>query len=221
MTNKKKSLVLAIIATILVIVCCIVLINRFGENNTMRNLEKVDVNYTPQLGEVASYFIGKSTFKEFLKNPSLDILTHKSNVIEVYSKTLYREGFISVKILTSDPVKEEKARSGVFRVGNWPVYTEFIDFMNNPDNFKQILSEQGIEEKIISYVIIEHDSNKSTWLKQIRPGDGIPQMCIWIHTDIGNYFLEHNVYLYENPHDTRFGYIFYNLSEYSRKYGIK
>ena len=50
------------------------------------------------------------------------------------------------------------------------------------------------------------------------PGDG-PEMCIWIHTDAGDYFLEHNAYLSDNPLVKEFPYDFFNLKEFARKYG--
>jgi hypothetical protein len=78
--------------------------------------------------------------------------------------------------------------------------------------------EHGIEEEILSYVTIAHyylDYNEG---ELADPGTG-PKMCIWIHTDTGDYFLEDNPYLAEDPLDTNFTYDFYNLARYAKKYG--
>ena len=186
---------------------------RKEENYSMTESNKKAVYYEPQKGDIVAYGLNKEAFQKFLRNPSTEAFVG----FWVYRKSLLKEGYIEAEGFSVDGTTKLEAKSGVFRVGDWPVHTEFIDFMNNSDNFKQILTKQGIEEKIVSYVIILHDNKKPKWWKQIQPGDGIPQMCIWIHTDMGDYFLEDNPYL---PFNKEFiNYNFYNLDGYSQMYG--
>jgi len=45
-------------------------------------------------------------------------------------------------------------------------------------------------------------------------------MCIWIHTDAGDYFLEDTPDL-GTPQDMGFTYTFYDLAGYMKEYGVK
>ena len=74
--------------------------------------------------------------------------------------------------------------------------------------------------KIYSYVIISFPVNEAEKGELVSPGT-YPQMCIWINTDAGDYFLENNPKLYEEPADTSFLYDFYDITGYLKKYGSK
>ena len=186
--------------------------------------EKASYNEVYIANEMAKYQLGdvmefrSIKLKEFLNDPSMDTLIRASG-----SFSVYRRKESQVERISSPDILDAVARSGGFRSGNWPVYVEFIDFMNDPENFEKILLEHDIEEEIISYVIIVHG-------QLIRQGpasaEGQPQpsqtpgMSIWIHTDNGNYFLEQHNYINDpdwKPGSTDFTYIFHDLASFTYK----
>ena len=185
-------------------------------SGNMAESTKSKINYQPKEGDVIAYTIRKKEFQEFLVEPLIDTLPG----FAVYKKSTSRDGYIEVKGFSANGITNYENVSGYLRIGSWPIYTEFIDFMNNPENFKQILLEHGIVEEILYYVILEHYYLEFKEDEVVPPGTG-PTMCIWIHTNTGDYFLEHNAYLYEDPSETEFRYDFYNLAGYSKKYGDK
>jgi len=175
--------------------------------------------YQPKEGEIAACFLDKSSFQAFLINPSADAF---SNYI-AYRKSPGKEGYIEQEVFSENGEAEGKFEntSGYFRISSWPVYTEFIDFMNDDGNFKKILSDHSIEGEILSCIAMEYQYLSPETDKQtpIPPGTLYTKMCIWIHTASGDYFLENNPYLAPSPTDTNFTYDFYDLAEYTKKYG--
>ena len=89
--------------------------------------------------------------------------------------------------------------------------------MTNTENFERLLSENGVEESIISCVIVLHWTSVAKEGVLTPPGTG-PEFCVWLHTDDGDYFLQRKVNL-NDPHDTSFSFDFFTLEDYVRKYG--
>ena len=170
------------------------------------------LNYRPQDGDIVTYTMSKEEFQDFLRGRSIDI-----SQVAAFRKSSNREGFVECTTYSVNDYVKYEYESGTFRIGSWPVYTEFIDFMNAPENFRQILSEHGIDEELLSYDIIEHYYLVFEDDELPLPGSG-SKMCIWLHTDAGDYFLEDNPD-YDNPDplSTTFTYKFYDLAEYAKK----
>ena len=180
--------------------------------NTSDNQNMLD-SYKPKTGEIVTYKLNKKHFQEFLLQPSQEILYKNCDGFSVYKKSTYAEGYVLENWVDEKP-------SGYFRIGSYPVYTEFIDFINDIDNFKQILSDREIDETLLSCIIIEHVYREFKE-DELPPPGSAPQMCIWLHTDKNDYFLEDNPYLYDDPNEPNFLYYdFYNLVEYIQKYGV-
>jgi len=83
--------------------------------------------------------------------------------------------------------------------------------------------ERDIEAEALRIIVFMHPTG--VVIPQPQPGQpdvgGVyPQMCIWIQTDDGDYFLE-DKNLSGNPHDTNFldNYVFHDLASYWHKYG--
>lgn len=234
--NGGFSMLVSIIMTIILVSCTIAPSPDYqgaGTNPTQNEVNDTMADtFRPKMGEVIASYLSKENFQKFLKEPSTKKFTEftifeKSGYIDISRDTsippkIKTEGGIKQKgvLLDGTTIKEETARSGLFRVGAWPIYTEFIDFMSDPENFRKILSEHGIDEKMLSYMMIEYDYLEFKEGELIPPGTE-PRMCIWIHTDAGDYFLEDNPYLAEDALDTNFTYDFYDLVGYSKKYGDK
>ena len=187
-------------------------------SNNMTDSLTPGIHYQPEAGDVVTYTLSQKAFQEFLLQPSMDILSEKCDNLSVYKKDAIIDGYVQLEMFKSDGYYTDGELSGYFRIGNWPVYLEFIDFMNNKDNFKQILLEYDINDELLSCVIIAHRNYNVKNGEPIPPGTA-PIMCIWLHTNSGDYFLENNPYLYSDPRDTHFLYDFYNLKDYSQKYG--
>ena len=171
--------------------------------------------YKPKDGEVVAYLISKKDFQEFLLRPNENSFHEK--VFLVFRKSDIREGYIKLEVFGHDHDIKSENEGGLIRIGEWPVYSWFVDFMNEKENFKQILAENDIQEELLSYVIIEHE------FIVLEEGELLPpqaweQMCIWLHTDAGDYFLENDPYK-GSANGTKFFYKFYDLEEYSQKYG--
>jgi len=166
------------------------------------------IDYEPEPRDVISFKLSSSALHEFLKGPTIDALWETSEVIVVFrkSRNLYWD-IESIRVFPSGD-SLEYAESGIYRLGAWPVYTEFIDFMNEPENFVKILAEHDIDEEILDIAVICHPNSRG----------GLGGMCIWIHTDGGDYFLEDYLFPDGDPHDTTFTYLFHDLAGYSNKY---
>ena len=188
------------------------------EADKMKN-SVIDVDYLPQPGDVASYgTVSREELRVFLQDPSMASLQSSCNTLIIYRKS----------DSVADCIESERlapgrsimyADSGVFRIGSWPVYTEFIDYMSDIDNFRQILSERDINEDILSCTIFTYSEYSSNVNQQLLPGDG-PKMCIWIHSDEGDYFLVDNPYYATDPHDTNYTYDFYDTASFIEKLGF-
>ena len=169
------------------------------------------IGYQKKEGDIVVYTLSKLDFRDFLRGQSI----YENLMFTAYRKSNAGEGYVEVETYTGNGIG--KYESDIASIGPWPVYTEFIDFMNDPENFRQILSERGIDEELLSYDIIEH-----IYLEfkddELPPPGSAPMMCIWLHTDAGDYFLEFSPD-YDNLHSTTFTYKFHNLSEYAKKYG--
>jgi len=154
-------------------------------------------------GDVVVFTLDAAAFQMLLNEPSFDILIEESRLITAYRISNTSSETIDGESIFPDYWRES-LESGIFRIGAWPIYTEFIDFMNDPENFVRILLEHGIYEEILRVSIITHPNNNPVLGPTPPPGSNIPKMCIWIQTDAGNYFLEHHAFLSGDIHDTNF-----------------
>jgi hypothetical protein len=174
--------------------------------------DKYKVTQYPQKGDVFEYVLDKKALRLFLKAPTVDVLHRTCHGFFMYEKAGFLNDRIKLQGFRADREYEFEGKSGGSRIGAWPVYTEFMDFMNDPDNIRKVLLDHGVHEELLSYVTIEY-SSKGLYKPSI-------EMSIWIHTDAGDYFLEHNSLLYEDVHDTTFLYDFYDFAGFSRKYNV-
>lgn len=174
-------------------------------------VESETVFYEPKDGEIVGYYLSKNDFEQFLEKPTMEILLKRYDHFWVYRKAEEREGYIQLLDDTGN-LKGEKA-SGYYRMGAWPVYTEFIDFINNSQNLERILKDNtDSTQTLLNYIILQYSWYEPQEGVYIPPGTG-PQMCIWLHTKEGDYFLENDVY-HGDPFSTDFDYVFYGLKQY-------
>ncbi|MCL2391913.1 MAG: hypothetical protein FWC66_04800 [Oscillospiraceae bacterium] len=228
MIRKKKKTVKILISIVLMFIlgACSAL-SVAGQNSyqkgedDMDNVYRLGLDYQPIDRDVIVYAINKEPFQAFLKNPSLDALAKKSNAFLVFNKFEFWEGYIHRQTFLRDGrIFDDEMPSGFFRIGRWPVYTEFIDFMNDHEYFERLLCEHGTEGEILSVIIIEHpDRMFELWDDGLPMGGVGSTMCIWIHTDSGDYFLAFNSSLSEFPGDTTFRYDFHDLASFSQMQG--
>ena len=176
------------------------------------------LDFQPAPVDVVVYTLGADAFQALLNEPSFDVLIEESRLI-----TAYRISNISSEIIDGESIFpdywRESLESGIFRIGAWPIYTEFIDFMNDPENFVRILLEHGIYEEILRVSIITHPNKNPVPGPTPPPGSNIRQMCIWIQTDGGDYFLEFTANLEISPRDTDFNnhYRFHDLAGFRQE----
>lgn len=175
-------------------------------------------DYEPILGEVVVFSIDWAGLSEFLLEPSLETLSCRSGSIDKLIKSEASTGVIEIERISDPTLNWATAGSGTIRIGSWPVYTEFIDFMSDPDNLVKILHERNIDDEILSCVIIEYNKTgcvPANTESQTQPSS-TPTMCIWIHTNAGDYFLENYFNLSGDPNDTNFvnHYVFFTLHDY-------
>lgn len=207
--------------------------NEQGSESSARSQEEKDINlqkfmelwnlYQPQAGEFTAYYFTRAGFLEFLKTPpSIEALGENCEVgSDVYRRSSDTPGYVedegfgfNATGATSGTVEYP---SGVMRLGDWPVYTEFVDYMSNAKNFEQALSEQGIYEKIQYYAVLVRELYEPFVDDSQTAGGTWEGTCIWIYTEKGNsYFLEWNFDLYDNWQDTTYRYDFYNLADYTK-----
>jgi len=189
-----------------------------GEQPTVIDMERVEKteeaveNLKP--GEITTFRFRRNEFQHFLEEPSIENLFMLNERFGIYRKS-HKAGHIQGFEFNHNNVEE--IPSGYERLGAWPLYIEFIDFMEE-ENLRSILSERDIENEILFCTAVAH----TYWeLKEneLPPPGTSPGMCIWIHTVDGDYFLEHNASLSDNPHDPNFTFSFYTLEEYRQKYG--
>jgi len=161
------------------------------------------IDFQPGLGDVVVYWLrGKDEFSAFLNEPSIEILIERSYLIGVFRRSRFEDNCVDFERIFPYRAVENSIRSGGTWIGQWPVYVEFIDFMNDNENFVQVLLEQGIEEDIINVAVIMHPTDAIISDPPL-PGTG-PTICIWIQTSNGNYFLEHYIDWEGDLHSTNF-----------------
>jgi len=172
-----------------------------------------------EMDSFIAYSFDAKEFNKFLLDPTIKTLHDKNEEQKIYQKTPNAEGYISVEYFEFGEVQVGVQANGRWRVGNWPIDTEFIDYVNNYENFRIVLQGHAINEEIRGVFVISHPSlaQRNNTDAYPPPGTG-PVMCIWIHTNASDYFLEHKPDL-ENPHRTEFTYDFYDLQRYARRYG--
>jgi len=182
-------------------------------------------NYQSAPGEVPDYWLDTASFHKFLCDPTLETLKEVSNQLVVYRKTGVSGELVEQEILT--PIysgmnnRVTRSSSGNHRIGTWPVYIEFLDFMNERENFNKLFRDRGIEVAVLHYIIIKHpDLRNLTTNRPDAPGI-YPQMSIWIHTERGEYFLEH-VYNWDDPYGTDYlkHSVLFSLDKLRKKYQI-
>ena len=214
----------------LVLICIATIMNRSTSENVNYALDHniLDIVLNPEMGEAVLYGLERKDFQKFLKEPSINFAGNKCYRFFIYKKAVIRDrtgvGFderpIEVYGFNKDRIDMRRTYSPATvadRIGRWPVNLEFVDFMNDPENIRRILKEYDIEEELKSYVIIEHISPPTLLVL----GSETRKMCIWVHTDLGDYFLDHTYNPEFGPLDGDFNnqYTFYTLKEYRKRYG--
>ena len=215
--KREMFIILVVGCFVVVFVSCTNLQNSdFQEMPQESSFLEKDINSPednkPDNSEIAMYSMNKKNFQEFLLQPNVEALGRER--FSIYRKSGYRDGYIEV-VGSSGSVTEEK--EGFSRMGSWPVYTEFIDFMSKKENLERILAKNGVQEQLLSYAIIGHEYLVAKENEPRIPGS-YPKTCIWLHTDVGDYFLENDssvgsAYFVDST------YKCYSLEEYSQKYG--
>ena len=170
--------------------------------------------YNKEPGDVLEYHLSVAEFQDFMRAPAVEKLSN-------YSPIVYRDSENGG--LQRRNTKEENyfiafERNEV-RIGGWVVDSEFLEYMRNKKNFEEALSEKGVEEEVLDWAIITHPYRKF-YLFNPPPGTA-PIMCIWLHTDENDYFLEGNAQLLVNDPYAVFTYDFYTRNEYATKYNVK
>jgi len=222
----KKSIITIIIISLLISVSCKGPIEQDPEqeytpettvetSDTVTEKPKREINYELQPGEILTIeTLDREGIRAFLVEPSLETLYEYCEFVIIYRKSERIPGNVEYQMLAPEK-KIDSTEGGVYRVGAWPIYTSFIDYMNDIEGFEQILLERGIEAEVLSVVMFAHDIYMP---KKPLPGD-TPKACIWLHSDNGDYFLEFNFYLNTNFHDESYTYNFYDLTGYIEKLG--
>ena len=166
-------------------------------------------------GSVVSYGFNARSFRRFLRKPSLNLAGSLC-----YSFFEYTTSPDIIYNVYTDGFNKDNRLSGIYsgRVASWSLEGWFLRYMTDTTNFQQILSERGIHEHIESVQMIEHSLS---YLQTLLIGQN-RKMCIWVHTENSDYFLEYNYYLQylinDSP-DECFSYDFYDLDGYRAKYG--
>ena len=176
-------------------------------------------NYQPAPGEVPVYSFDSASFHKFLSDPTLDTLKEVSTQLFVFRKSGDSEAPIEQELLTpifNSEYRVTRSTSGSHRIGTWPVYVEFLDFLDEPENFNKLFLDLGIEVAVLRYKIILHPNLTENSLNV--PGV-YPQMSIWIHTERGEYFLTH-FNNWDDPYGTDYlkHSVLYNLEEFWNRY---
>ena len=176
------------------------------------------MTYQLMPGEIlACHDLGRDGFREFLREPSLDTLYTKCRLATVLRKSESIDGYIVFQNL-APTTESDSIRSGIYRVGAWPIYTEFIDFMNDTEGFEDMLLKHDIKAEVLSSIIFSHWQYAQSQSPGAAGSNG--KACIWLHTSSGDYFLQHNAYLAESPLDVNYTYDFYDLTGYIQKLGF-
>ena len=219
MSGKIYKLLLMIAVTLALVLLGLWFWSGQGNNRAFAQYKALQREREYEMDSFIAYSFDATEFNKFLSDPTIKTLYDKSEEQKIYQKMPNAEGYISVEYFELGEVQTGVQESGRWRVGNWPIYTEFIDYVNNYGNFHIALQERAIDEEILGVFVISHPSlaQRNNTAAYLPPGTG-PVMCIWIHTNASDYFLEHKPDL-ENPHRTEFTYDFYDLQRYARRYG--
>lgn len=166
---------------------------------------------------VVVYSLDKNIFRDFMANPSIEILESKENNTDicVFTKSKSKEGYIRRKISGRKPEHIDEAVSGYMRIGSnfsLPVYTEFIEFISSKSNIQNIFADNNFNCKVNDYVIVEGRV----------PNSAKVPVIVWVTTDSGNYYITIN----EKPEfnkqlSTEFGYILYTQDAFLQKFGLR
>jgi len=177
-------------------------------------------------GEIAVFRLRHSAnLQAFLMKPSLEFIYRNVNVISVYSHSNRGREYINAFGVSS--AFPERGRStggtqpsGFFRIGHLKVCAEFVDFVNNTKNFKNILSNHKVDSEILGVTIFTYEEERND--AGLPPPGGIPSiMVIWINTVEGDYFLEYAPSSVSRYPYAAFMFNFYTLEEYREKRGLQ
>ena len=179
---------------------------------------KPEINYQLKPGEIiACGNLDAEGFSLFLSELNQETLFSYCSVVNVYRISESDEEYIEMQQLFPTS-KKGSTKSGLYRIGSWPVYTEFIDFICNNEKLEYVLLDHSIKANIESVTLFTHGINIVSDNQSAVAAPGTyPKMCVWLHTDNGDYFLEHNHYLADGPLDVNFTYDFYDLVSYREK----
>lgn len=155
------------------------------------------------------YLIDINTFREFLNNPSMDILKNDNKDMYVFEKS-NRKNYVKRTTVSDISYIVDEYESGIMRIGDLPVYSEFIDFIGNLENIEQLLKDNNVDCIVKDYVLIECTKTYN-----------IP-VTIWIQTNRENYFVTIDEEVdYCNPLSMDFKYNLYTNNEYINKFQLK
>ena len=195
------------IQIIFILITCLLFINTGFFSVFANDIETKD-------DEITVYSVSKDVFRKFISNPSMEILQSDNNEVSVFKKSAAMDGYIKREIVTRNPVQVDEARSGVMRLQyhlNFPIYTEFIDFINDEKNFQNIFSNYNLNCNIETYAIVEGEFPSSVNMPVI----------VWVATEKENYFITINEKPnLNNPNSTEFCYILYSQSLFVEKFGL-
>lgn len=155
------------------------------------------------------YLIEVNTFREFLSNQSMDVLQNDNKGIYVFEKS-NRKNYVKRTTVSDMSYIVDEYESGIMRIGNLPVYSEFIDFVGNLENIEQLLKENNVDCIVKDYVLIECTKTYN-----------IP-VTIWIQTNRESYFVTIDEEVgYCNTLSTDFKYNLYTSNNYLEKFQLK
>ena len=181
------------------------------------------MNYQAQPGEIVVYT--DPELKAFLAEPSIDLLIQTSHQIWVFriNEFAYSDNDVIEAERLFPYHRLMHSNSGGFRIGNWPLYTEFFDFISDTENFVEALANNHVhDEAILNIAVFEHLSRSNAAgpvvAQPSAPGT-YPRMCIWVQTEAGHYILEDRFFQGSPLHDTTWTYRFFDLERYRRMYG--
>ena len=200
-TKKNKSRLAMVLVGILVVTVSVFSLYAFAAT----------INNSRESGGVMVYSFGYDVFQEFLGNPSREILEQKENntMISVFTKTDSYDGLIKCEIINREPIQVDYGKGGDMKIGNLPVYSSLIDFVNNKESLKKFLYDKGIVGKIEDVIILD-----------IR---NMP-VTIWLRVNQENYFITVNE-KYDDyvKRDDSCMYIYrlYSYLDYFNKFGVK
>jgi len=184
----------------------------FDEERVMRVKQAID---NLEVGDVSTFWFETEEFRFFLDEPSIERLYGLSRGFSVARKSPFEGRIIAIRPL--DSFRRDMSILN-FRIGSFPISEEFMDFMNEPGNFNNVLLEQGVESEILNVTIMTHPTQERIDSGTPPPGTR-SVMAIWIQTTDGDYFLEHVPASLAGYTVATFGFNFYTLEEYRLKWG--